>query len=60
MPQKPKLLKCRCSPKGCTHWEVIVHPRQRATLKCVTCSEEHEILLDIPAHDNLHFEEHTK
>ncbi len=59
MNQKPKLLKCKCSPGGCTHWEVIMeHGPHPTTLKCVTCGEEHAIRIDVPKHDNLHIAEH--
>jgi len=60
MPQKPKLLKCRCSPKGCTHWEVILNNPLDAMLKCVTCGDEHQIGLKLPAHEKLHIAHHEE
>ncbi len=58
MKPKIKLLKCKCSPKGCTHWEVILNDPLDAKLKCVTCGDEHHIGLALAGHDKLHVEEH--
>lgn len=63
MSPKSKLLKCKCSPKGCTHWEVVMLPEhgigRNGTLKCVTCGDEHAIRIDVnTTHHKLHVAEH--